>query len=107
MPIRFIMSQNSIGGHTIDNKIKVLVIDDDPQLLLLATKVLKGGGYEVLEALTGAKGLEKIRTHRPDVVLLDVMLPDISGIDICSRIKDNQDLKDIFVILASGVQTSS
>ena len=61
----------------------------------------------MLEASTGKEGLEKARAHRPDVVLLDVVLPDISGIEACRQIKEDQDLKDILVILASGVQTSS
>ena len=47
------------------------------------------------------------RAHRPDVVLMDVVLPDISGIEACKKIKEDEDLKDIFVILTSGVQTSS
>ena len=53
------------------------------------------------------EGLEKARAHRPDVVLLDVVLPDISGIEVCRQIKEDQDLKGILVILVSGVQTSS
>ena len=61
----------------------------------------------MLEASTGKEGLEEARAHRPDVVLLDVVLPDISGIEVCRQIKEDQDLKDIFVILTSGVKTSS
>ena len=64
-------------------------------------------GYKVLQASTGTEGLEKIRAHHPDVVLLDVALPDISGIEVCRLIKEDQDLKSIFVILTSGVRTSS
>ena len=47
------------------------------------------------------------RAHRPDVVLMDVVLPDISGIEACRQIKEDEDLKDIFVILTSGLRTSS
>ena len=68
---------------------------------------LRRAGHEVLEASTGKESLEKARAHRPDVVLLDVVLPDISGIEACRQIKEGQDLKDIFVILTSGVHTSS
>ena len=98
---------NSIGSSNIDNKTKILVVDDDPDLLPLTGTVLRRAGHEVLEASTGTEGLEKARAHRPDVVLLDVVLPDISGIEACRQIKEDQDLKDIFVILTSGVQTSS
>ena len=48
-----------------------------------------------------------VRAHRPDVVLMDVVLPDISGVEACRQIKEDEDLKDIFVILTSGVRTSS
>jgi len=89
------------------NDVKILVIDDDHELNLLTTTVLRGAGYEVLEASTGMEGIEKARTHRPDMVLLDVVLPDISGIEACRQIKEDQDLKDIFVVLTSDDQTSS
>jgi PAS domain S-box-containing protein len=68
---------------------------------------LRRAGYEVLEAATGQEGLMAVRAHRPDVVLMDVVLPDISGIEACRQIKEDDDLKDIFVILTSGIQTSS
>lgn len=61
----------------------------------------------MLKASTGMEGLEKARTHRPDVVLLDVVLPDISGIEAVRQIKEDHDLKRTLVILSSGVQVSS
>jgi PAS domain S-box-containing protein len=94
-------------GLSTGNNIKILVTDDDPEHLFQTAAVLRRAGHEVLEASTGKEGLEKACTHRPDVVLMDVVLPDISGIEVCRQIKEGQDLKDIFVILTSGVQTSS
>jgi PAS domain S-box-containing protein len=91
----------------IDSATKILVTDDDPELLNLTTTVLKRAGYEVLEAFTGTESIEKARAYRPDLVLLDVVLPDISGIEACRQIKEDEDLKDIFVILTSGIRTSS
>jgi PAS domain S-box-containing protein len=91
----------------IGNTTKILVTDDDPEVLLLTTTVLRRAGYEVLEASTGQEGLMAARAHRPDMVLMDVVLPDISGIDACRQIKEDDDLKDIFVVLTSGIQTSS
>jgi PAS domain S-box len=86
---------------------KILVIDDDHELNLLTTMALRGAGYEVLEARTGTEGIEKAHIHRPDVILLNIILPDISGVEACRQIKKDHDLKDIFVILTSGTQTSS
>ena len=60
----------------------------------------------MIEASTGKEGIEKARAHRPDVVLLDVVLPDISGIEVVRQIKEDRDLKQIFVILLSGVRVS-
>ena len=86
---------------------KILVIDDDHEQNLLTSTVLRGAGYEVLEASTGTEGIEKARTHRPDMVMLDVVLPDISGIEACRQIKEDHCLEDIFVVLTSDDQTSS
>jgi DNA-binding response OmpR family regulator len=87
--------------------LKVLVTDDDPDVLLLTTTVLRRAGYEVLEASTGGECLEALRASRPDLVLLDVMLPDMSGVEVCQQIKADQDLQHTFVILASGIRISS
>ncbi|HVN24397.1 MAG TPA: response regulator [Syntrophorhabdales bacterium] len=86
---------------------KVLVTDDDPQILELTATVLRKAGFDVLEASTGGGCLKLVQSHRPDVVLLDVVLPDLSGVDVCKRIKADKRLEGIFVILVSGVQVSS
>src|SRR5512137_169592 len=86
---------------------KVLVADDDPEILLLTATILRRAGYDVLEASTGKECLEAVKAYHPDVVLLDVMLPDTTGTELCRQIKADERLEDIFVILLSGVQTSS
>jgi DNA-binding response OmpR family regulator len=86
---------------------KILVTDDDPGVLLLESTVLRRAGYEVLEATTGAECLETVRAHHPDLVILDVMLPDTSGVEVCRQIKGDSDLQDVFVVLASGIRVSS
>ena len=91
----------------MSKQFKVLVTDDNPDILLLSTMLLTSAGYEVLEAATGEACLVAVRTYNPDLVLLDVMLPDMSGIEVCRQIKSDENLKDIFVILASGIQVSS
>ena len=91
----------------MDDATTILVTDDDPQILLLVTEVLGEAGYEVLQASTGKECLEAVKAHHPDIVLLDVMLPDTTGIELCRRIKTDESLQGIFVILFSGVQVSS
>jgi DNA-binding response OmpR family regulator len=85
----------------------ILVTDDDSEILLMSTMLLRRAGYKVLEASTGKECLDVAKVHHPDLILLDVMLPDMTGIEVCSQIKNDKDLKDIFVILASGIQISS
>jgi response regulator RpfG family c-di-GMP phosphodiesterase len=91
----------------MSKQFKVLVTDDSPEILLLSTMLLRRAGYEVLEASTGKECLFAVRAHHPDLVLLDVMLPDMTGIEVCRQIKSDTSLEDIFVILASGIQVSS
>ena len=86
---------------------KILVTDDDSNMLCLETILLEEEGYEVLEATTGKACLEVVRACRPDLVLLDVMLPDASGLDVCGQIKTDRDLSGTFVILVSGIRVSS
>lgn len=87
--------------------IKILVTDDDPDVLLLTTTLLKRAGYEILEASTGKECLEAAKAHRPDILLLDVVLPDMTGIELCRQLKADEGLQGIFVILVSGIQISS
>jgi DNA-binding response OmpR family regulator len=91
----------------VSEQFTVLVTDDSPDILLLSAMLLRRAGYEVLEASTGKECLDAVRIHHPDLVLLDVVLPDMTGVEVCRQIKNDKNLDDIFVILASGVQISS
>ena len=91
----------------MSKQFKVLVTDDNAEIRLMSTMLLRKTGYDVLEASTGQECLDAVRVHHPDLILLDVMLPDMTGVDVCKQIKNNEILKDIFVILASGIRISS
>ncbi len=86
---------------------KVLVTDDDSNMLLLETMLLETEGYEVFQAESGEECLQAAFTHRPDIILLDVMLPDMTGLEVCRKIKEDEALRDTFVILVSGILVSS
>ena len=94
-------------AYEVSKQFKVLVTDDSPEILLLSTMLLRRAGYDVLEASTGTECLDAVQKHHPDLVLLDVMLPDMTGIEVCRQIKSDTSLEDIFVILASEVKVSS
>lgn len=85
----------------------ILLIDDDPDWLSAAARLLRGAGFDVLEAATGQAGLALARTSRPDMVLLDVVLPDMNGIEVCRQLKADPLLARTFVILISATQTTS
>jgi PAS domain S-box-containing protein len=86
---------------------KILVVDDDLQMRALTSAVLASGGHEVTEASTGKEALEAVAAAHPDLVVLDVVLSDISGFDVCKQIKSDSRLRSTFVALYSGLSTSS
>lgn len=86
---------------------RLLVVDDNPVVLLGFSELLRSAGFEVLEARTGEAALRQAREHSPDLILLDVMLPDSNGIELCRRIKADPELSSLFLVLLSSSQTSS
>jgi DNA-binding response OmpR family regulator len=88
------------------DKPHILIVDDNPEMLLALAPLLRLNGYAAYEAPTGTECLRLVREKHPDLILLDVVLPDINGIDVCRQIKADPELRNIFVILISGQVTS-
>ncbi|UCE41942.1 MAG: response regulator [Candidatus Aminicenantes bacterium] len=84
-------------------KLKILIIDDDRVTLTMLEMILSRHGYHVLSARDGAEGLEIASKEKPDVVLSDMLIPKIHGLDLCTKIKQDPQLKDIKVILMTAV----
>jgi two-component system alkaline phosphatase synthesis response regulator PhoP len=82
---------------------KVLVVDDDVDFCEATKLLLDSKGYEVILAHDGKEGLEKVRAARPDLVILDVMMPEMNGYDVCVVLKADEELKKIPVILLTAV----
>ena len=74
---------------------RVLVVDDDEQNVELLEAYLADAGYQVLRALDGASALEQVAKNNPDLVLLDIMMPDISGYEVCKKLR--QDPKNAYL----------
>jgi DNA-binding response OmpR family regulator len=85
------------------NKHKVLLIEDDKFLIKLYSEKLTREGFEVSMAISGEEGLKKIEREKPDLVLLDIILPQKNGFDILSEIKLNPDTKNIPVIILTNL----
>lgn len=81
----------------------ILVVDDEDDIRNLLRRVLQAKGHEVHEASRGLEALEKVRDVMPDVILLDAMLPEVHGFDICRRIKGSQKYGHIPVIMVSAM----
>ena len=88
-------------------KQKVLVVEDDPELLSAHARVLAAEGCEILRAETGEEALAAARAARPDLVLLDAVLRDVDGLEVCRRLKADEALRDTFVVMLSGLRTTA
>ena len=82
---------------------KVLSVDDDPDIISFVVTVLEENDYIPLEANNGEEGLAKIREEKPDLVILDVLMPRQSGIKMYRELKTDDSLKNIPVIILSGI----
>ena len=82
---------------------KVLVVDDDPDVRLFSVTVLEENGYTPLEAANGEEGLKMIKQEKPALVILDVLMPRQSGIRLYRELKTDKSLKDIPIIILSGI----
>ncbi|MEO1354068.1 MAG: response regulator [Cyanobacteria bacterium J06635_15] len=96
--------QNTSSGRgASDAKASIMVVDDDPRNLSLLVHLLKEEGYEVWQAATGAEALRFAPKILPDLILLDINLPDIGGYDVCHQLKMNDVTKLIPVIFVSAL----
>ncbi|HEY7461562.1 MAG TPA: diguanylate cyclase [Gemmatimonadota bacterium] len=81
---------------------RILVVDDDPSILETLTTMLRFKGYATQVASNGRKALEAVKEFDPDLILLDIMLPDIDGYDICRRLKSDPRTSDIPILIVSA-----
>jgi twitching motility two-component system response regulator PilH len=82
---------------------KVLVVDDDPDVRLFSVTVLEENGYTPLEAANGEEGLKAIKQEKPELIILDVLMPRQSGIRLYRELKTDKSYKDIPIIILSGI----
>ena len=90
----------------MQERLKILVVDDEQHLRRLMATILSRNGYEIIEADSGRAVLEAMAEARPNLVLLDIMLPDLNGVELCRRIKSDPRYVDVLVCLISAWQVS-
>ncbi|MDM8525248.1 response regulator [Desulfococcaceae bacterium HSG8] len=86
---------------------KVLVVDDDPDVRLFSVNVLEENGYTPIEATDGEEGMKFVKKEKPDLILLDVLMPKESGVRLYRNLKTDAALKKIPVIMLSGIARKS
>ena len=84
------------------SKGRILVVDDEIYIVHILDFSLGMEGYEVITALDGEQALEKLRTEKPDLIVLDIMMPKLDGYEVCKTIKGNSETAHIPVILLSA-----
>ena len=83
-------------------KKKILIVEDEESLLKLESILLTSKGYDVRGVANGQEALDAIAEEKPDLVLLDIMLPEIDGFEVCQRIKDDPATRDVPVIMLTA-----
>ena len=83
-------------------KTRIVLIEDEEDIAALIKLQAEMSGYKIFHEMDGLNGLKTVEREKPDIVLLDIMLPGQSGLDVCRKLKGNPDLKDIPVIMISA-----
>ena len=86
---------------------KVLIIDDNPDVVKIVSKLIQVSGYKALSAKNGVEGMRTVREDRPDLIILDIVMPKESGVRMYHELKTGDDFKDIPVIMLSAIPKKS
>ncbi len=89
---------------TPSNQKTILIIDDQPFFITMQQNMLQRQGYRVVSASNGTEGLAQAKKHKPDIILLDVEMPGVDGIEVCRQMKEDPELKHIPVIILTATQ---
>ncbi|MBI5640329.1 MAG: response regulator [Nitrospirae bacterium] len=84
---------------------KVLIVDDEPHIRMLLEQTLEDledSGVDILIAEDGEKALELIKSEKPDLVFLDVMMPKVNGFDVCNAVKNEMNMRDIYIVMLTA-----
>ena len=85
-----------------DTRQKILIVDDELDALTALKRALESDNYNVVEAVDGLSAIKKIKTEKPDIVLLDLMMPEIDGFEVCKRLKSDPLYKHVPIIMLTA-----
>ena len=89
----------------MDRQITILVVDDEPDVVTFLQRALESEGFTVIPAYDGLAALDIADTDKPDLILLDIMMPMMSGYDVCRQLKSNPQTKMIPIICVTSAQS--
>jgi two-component system phosphate regulon response regulator PhoB len=82
---------------------QILIIEDEPDIQLLIHNILTSNGFEVIKASTGEEGLVLAAKMKPDLIIMDIVMPGLSGLEVCRLLKTKKDTKSIPVIISTAL----
>ena len=85
------------------SKKRILVVDDEPDLVMMVRKNLEKAGYKVEVAYNGVEAMEKVKANPPDAIVLDVMMPEKDGYEVCAELKHDDKYQDIPIVMLTAV----
>ena len=85
------------------SKKRILVVDDEPDLVTMISKNLEKEGYKVEVAYNGVEAMKKVKANPPDAIVLDVMMPEKDGYEVCSELKKDEKYSDIPIVMLTAV----
>jgi CheY-like chemotaxis protein len=88
-----------------ENKKTILVVEDEPDVLTFLTTLLQDNGYETMTAENGEEALDRVKEKQPDLVSLDISMPETSGVRFYRNMKESADWKDIPIIIVTGISS--
>lgn len=84
------------------SKSRILLVDDEPDIVETVSFMLQSRNYQVSIASGGQEGIEKAQKEHPDLLLLDIMMPDVDGYDVCMKLKSDEDTRNIPIIMLTA-----
>lgn len=82
---------------------KILIVEDEPNIVVPLQFIMEENGYEISVAFTGEEAVQKLSEEKPDLILLDIMLPGMDGYELCQMIRQKPDWKDIRIIFLTAL----
>jgi CheY-like chemotaxis protein len=92
----------ALEGESMDNKKTIMVVDDNPDIITIIKTILEGKGYSVFSASSGPELLNLLKNQKPDLIILDIMMPEMDGLEVLTKLKGVTDTTGIPVILLTA-----